>query len=301
MEVKEYSYEEYPEFNEEIKGAKYIQTTGDEMGVYYRKDIVYETKDGLDRHLEILEPFNRNKPNKKYPVLVYVQGSAWRKQDVYKSIPLLSSLARKGFCIAIVEYRESTIATFPAQAMDARNAIRYMSLHADEYSGDASKMFVGGSSSGGHTALLSMLLDDVDEIPEDLKEGVINIHGILDYYGAVDMTFEDSFPDTLVHHLPESPEGMEMGCNMREHPEVAVKGSVKTYITNEKEIPPVMIMHGTKDRSVNPKQSAVLYQKLKECGKEAELYFLKGADHGGSEFFSKEAVDIATLFMKKHM
>lgn len=301
MEVKEYTYEEYPEFNEDIEGVHYIETTGDEIGVYYRKDIVYETVDGLDRHLQILEPFTRNESNKKYPVFVYVQGSAWRKQDVYKSIPLLSRIAEKGFCVAIVEYRESSIAKFPHQAMDARNAIRYMSLHAEEFSGDSNKMFIGGSSSGGHTALLAMLLEDSDPIPEELKNGKIDIKGILDYYGAVDMTFEDSFPDTLVHHLPESPEGMEMGCNMREHPEVAVKGSVKTYVTKEIDIPPVLILHGTKDRSVNPRQSAILYQKLKECGKEVELYFLKGADHGGSEFFTEEEINIATSFMKKYM
>ena len=32
MEVKEWTYEEIPEFTEEVDGAHTVQTTGDEMG-----------------------------------------------------------------------------------------------------------------------------------------------------------------------------------------------------------------------------------------------------------------------------
>ena len=63
----------------------------------------------------------------------------------------------------------------------------------------------------------------------------------------------------------------------------------------------MFIMHGTKDRKVSPYQSVRLYQKLKECGKEAKLYLVDGADHGGSEFWTPEAVDAADQFMKEIM
>ena len=60
--------------------------------------------------------------------------------------------------IAVVEYRHSGIAPFPAQAIDTRNAIRYMKLHAKEYKTDVNQMFVAGDSSGGHTAFFSQLI-----------------------------------------------------------------------------------------------------------------------------------------------
>ena len=60
--------------------------------------------------------------------------------------------------IAVVEYRHSGIAPFPAQAIDTRNAIRYMKLHAKEYKADVNQMFVAGDSSGGHTAFFSQLI-----------------------------------------------------------------------------------------------------------------------------------------------
>lgn len=298
MEVKEYTYEEFPAFNEQIEGIHYLETTGNELGVNYRKDVVYEVKDGIERHLQILEPTTRNEPNKKYPVFIYVQGSAWKKQDVYKGIPMLGRIASKGYCVAIVEYRESSIATFPSQAMDARNAIRYMSLHASEYNGDSTKMFVGGNSSGGHTALLALLLNDVEEVPNELKEGKVDIKGVIDLYGAVDMTMQDSFPNTLEHHTLLSPEGMEMGCDMLEHPEVAIKGSVKTYIHDDTQLPPVLIFHGAKDRSVNATQSAELYKTLKKYHKDVELYILKDTDHGAVEFFDEKYINIMDEFMK---
>lgn len=34
MEVKEWTYEEYPSFDEEIEGVKRIYTSGNEMGTY---------------------------------------------------------------------------------------------------------------------------------------------------------------------------------------------------------------------------------------------------------------------------
>ena len=46
--------------------------------------------------------------------------------------------------IAVVEYRHSGIAPFPAQAVDTRNAIRYVKLHAKEYKADANQRYVGG-------------------------------------------------------------------------------------------------------------------------------------------------------------
>lgn len=73
-----------------------------------------------------------------------------------------------------------------------------------------------------------------------------------------------------------------------------------TYIRPETKLPPVWIMHGTKDRKVSPYQSVRLYKKLKECGKEATLYLVDGADHGGSEFWTPEAVDAGRPFHERN-
>lgn len=63
-------------------------------------------------------------------------------------------------------------------------------------------------------------------------------------------------------------------------------------------IPPTLILHGTKNRLVNCEGSAILYRQLKKCGKDVQLYLIKGADHGGAEFWTKETLDIIGGFIQ---
>jgi hypothetical protein len=42
-----------------------------------------------------------------------------------------------------------------------------------------------------------------------------------------------------------------------------------------------------------------LFQKMKECGKEASLYPVEGADHGGAEFWTDEICYLVDTFAKK--
>ena len=54
MELKEWTYEEFPEFTDEVPGAKWIDTTGDEVGVYYLNDIGHVRREGGKRLLNAL-------------------------------------------------------------------------------------------------------------------------------------------------------------------------------------------------------------------------------------------------------
>ena len=89
--------------------------------------------------------------------------------------------------------------------------------------------------------------------------------------------------------------------------------TVESYLTPELALPPVLILHGTKDRLVNARQSASLYRRLRDVGKSAELYrrlrdvgksaelyLLEGADHGGAEFWTDGMCRVATDFMRSN-
>jgi len=294
MEIKEWTYEEYPAFEEEVEGAVRIPTTGDEPGTYTYSNVEYANMDGVPLHLQIITPQTRNAKNKDntYPCLVYVQGSAWLKQNINAKLGLLARLSEKGYVIVVVEYRHSGIAPFPAVAIDTRNAIRFMKRHSAEYMVDVEKMFVGGDSSGAHAAMFSQIIQD-DNMDADVK-------GIISFYGANSMMLPDGTPSTLNHHLPDSPEGKEMGgVNLREHPELCRKMSVECNVDEQTKLPPVLMFHGTKDRTINPRVSVTIYNRLKQCGKNVKLYFLEGADHGGSEFWTEEVQEIVIRFMNE--
>ena len=303
MEIKEWTYEEYPSFDEYVEGAVRIPTTGDEKGTYIYPSVEYANMDGVPLHLQIIAPLSRNMQNSEttYPCLVFVQGSAWLKQNVNAKLGLLARLAEKGYVIAVVEYRHSEIAPFPAVAVDTRNAIRFMKTHAEEYKVDEKQIFVGGDSSGGHAAMFSQIIQDDDQDTNRYPGTSAQVKGILCFYGACSVMLEDGMPSTIEHHLPESPEGKQMGgVNLRNHPELCRKMSVECNVDENTKLPPVIMFHGTKDRTINPRVSVEVYNKLKQCGKDVKLYFLEGADHGGSEFWTEEMQHILIQFMEEH-
>lgn len=298
MEVKEWTYEELPEFTEEVEGAHVISTTGDEIGVTYIPNVVYAEIDDIKLHLQILQPFTRNQPEMVSPCVVFVQGSAWMPQDVYAQLPRVSRLAERGYVTAVVEYRHSGIAAFPAQIMDTRNAVRFLRANAEQYHIDPDRIVVSGDSSGGHTAMFAGMIHDDTE--NNLYPGVsADVKGIVNFYGSTSVMAENSNPVQVLHCQPDSPEGMVMGhVDLRNNLELKRRLSVECNITEDTVIPPVIILHGTKDRVVNCEGSVILYRQLKECGKDVQLYLIKGADHGGAEFWTTETLDIVDRFIR---
>ena len=308
MEVKEWTYEEIPEFTDIPEGAGVIETTGDEMGVMYMHDVEYANVNGTPLHLQVLFPICRNSGFDPFgeqtfdplPCYVYVQGSGWFEQYVYANVVQLAQVAKRGYVCAIVQYRHSGIASFPAQACDARNAVRFLRKNCKRFGIDPDRMVIAGDSSGGHTAMWAGMLHN-DDSEQNLFPGIsAEVSGIVDYYGSTSVMAPDSNPIQVLHCLPDSPEGRVMGGrNLLEEPELAKQLSVECNIDEETKLPPVLIFHGTKDRTVNCTGSAILYKRLKETGHPVSFYLIKGADHGGPEFWTEQVIDIVDEFMRK--
>lgn len=310
MELRAWEYDEFPAFDEDVPGASWLDTTGDEPGVRYLPDVEYQRISGVPRVLQILMPDSRahkapklgRGPSRRYPCVVYVQGSAWMTQDVYANLPCISRLANRGFVVAVVQYRESDIASFPAPVRDTCNAIRFMRTHAERFGVDPGRMAVMGDSSGGHSACYAGILHD-DDSSHNLFPGVsAEVGAIVNYYGSTDVTFPDSNPSTPNHCLPDSPEGREMGgINLREDEDARRRLTLRCNIDERTQVAPVIHFHGTKDRIVHTRNSVLLHQRLQGTGHDSQLYLLRGADHGGPEFWSDEVLDIVETFLRQKL
>lgn len=180
------------------------------------------------------------------------------------------------------------------------NAIRFLRKSGKKYCVDPNNIFVSGDSSGGHTAIMAGFWCKEDK-GDNYYPGIsAEINGIISHYASGDFLFEDSNPTTPNHLKADSPEGMEMG-EVDLTPEMCEQLTCRTYVTSEASIPPMLMFHGTKDRLVNTKCSIYFYERLRECGKEVALYLLKGADHGGSEFWTETTLELMKSFIHLYL
>lgn len=70
-------------------------------GTYIYSNVEYSHADGAVLHLQIITPQTRNtkESEKVYPCIVYVQGSAWMKQNINAKLGLLARLSERGYVI----------------------------------------------------------------------------------------------------------------------------------------------------------------------------------------------------------
>ena len=302
VEPAKMGFEEFPASQLQAEGMQVLEADFSQRSTVMHLGVPYANKTGVELHLNIIEPRKlRGEESVDFPLVIYIQGSAWFKQNIDAELGQLSRFAQRGFVIASVEYRSSPVAAFPAQVKDVKTAIRFMQEHAAEYHANADQLVVWGDSSGGHTAamvgvsLADASLDEVSPVENPLK-----VKAVVDYYGPTEISKMNEEPSIMDHRGPGSPEGMLIGGNpVLEHPDLVQATVPMNYIDPGVEIPPFLILHGDKDRLVPFGQSVMLYEVLKSAGKTVEFYKIKGADHGGSPFWSDEVLDLVEEFVRK--
>lgn len=255
--------------------------------------------------------------DKKYPLLIWICGGAFKVMDKDVWWPQWMEFARKGCIVASVEYRTSNEAVFPAALCDIKGAIRYFKAHADQYCIDKNKIFLAGESAGGALASLAgatggasasltgtsggasasqIGTSEGSENPGydvgDYLEYDSSVAGVIDYYGVVDMTVGAITPEGNDTFGAEAQfVGMEGNVSDR-------RRSVSAVYQVTPQTPPFLIFHGDRDSVVPIAQSESLYQKLCEVGVSAEYYVLEGEGHGADAFYQKEVMDIVWRFVQ---
>lgn len=253
---------------------KSIRVPAVEQEWLYAPDMVYQTIDGVERKLQLIFPFRRQWPEGlRLPVVVNIPGSAWYRQEMYNGILNHSQLAKRGFIVVDVQYRESTIAKYPAQVEDVKAALQFLPQIAEQFHMDLDNVFIMGDSSGAHIALMTAL---TAEYP---------FRGVVSFFA----------PSDLTRLQPDGPAG-----NLLASWDQAEEASCPRYISGDKALPPMLLLHGTEDELVNVEQSRNLYQLLQTAGKEVSYIELEGENHGGGTWWSEPVMDIVEEFLRKH-
>lgn len=293
--------ERFPESDLLPEGCIVIEEQESDWGIPVDlvTDVVYIDRPEGKLHLNILMPRSRTK---RWPCIVYTQGSAFRKQVLFRELAQNVRLAALGYVVAIVEYRHSGIKPFPAQAEDCKSAIRFLRKHAEEYRIDPEHMAAVGDSSGGHTSLMVGFSREEEFHTGENDEYSSKVNAIIDLYSPTIFSVMNCVPSSMEHRGPDGPEGCEIGgFPVLEHPELVRPTIPMEYLEPDRETPPVMIVHGSRDQLVPFEQSCFLYECLKKMGKTVVFYKLMGADHGNMTFHSDRLVSLMDEFLKKYI
>jgi acetyl esterase/lipase len=261
-------------------------------GVKALKDLEYGTASGRAMRLDLYLPEKADKP---LPLIIWIHGGAWMAGSKDGPSPALR-FTTKGYAVAHVGYRLSQEATFPAQIHDCKAAVRWLRANAAKYSLDPKRFVAWGSSAGGHLVALLGTSGGVPELEgdvNDLKESS-RVQGVVDWFGPTDFLRIGEAESDLRHNAPDSPESKLIGVPLLENKDKATKASPITYVS--KDAPPILIMHGDRDRTVPFNQSELLYAALKKAGVDVTFIPMKGAGHG---FGGPEAIVPVEDFLKR--
>lgn len=245
----------------------------------------YKTVEGLTLDLHIFLPDTSYQYTKR-PVMVYFSGGSWTEGTPEWDFYNCENYAKKGWVAVSVEYRVADrFETTPSEAVkDARSAIRWLRQHAGAYNIDTSRIVASGNSAGGHLVLATALSTEVNERSDNLRFSPVP--NLLLVNGGVYNLFADESTDWISRRLKNKKAVTQLSPL-----QLLRKG-----------IPPVLIIHGTNDQSVDFASAKVFAEQMKQLENELEFHALEGAPHyiWYDRRFSGKVSTIRKDFLKKY-
>lgn len=257
--------------------------------------VAYSAVGGEKTTMALLRPWEEAK---RYPLVVFVQGSGWTTPNLGYEIPQLSRLAQRGCVVATVCHRDARDGNpFPAFLQDVKTAIRFLRAHAEEYSVDPARVCVYGTSSGGNTALLVGATGDDQQFKTGEYASVSDaVSCVVSCFGPTDMTAfprpkkTDEGTNAIIASLTGGGDLLQVMKAM----------SPYHYINADTPFPPCLLAHGTADGVVPYAQATRMAERLSACGKEVRLLTVTGAPHEDT-FWSWPLIEDIFAFIQTHV
>ncbi|MGL5286079.1 MAG: alpha/beta hydrolase fold domain-containing protein, partial [Aeromonas sp.] len=249
-------------------GAEVIKVTPSQDQTDLISNIIYsQVKDGMAlRQLKMSLLVPRNTDLK--PAIVYFPGGGFMSANHDKYIAMRMALAKAGYVVAAAEYRVVPN-TFPAPLLDGKTAVRYLRAHAKDYNIDPARIAVLGDSAGGWLAQMLGTTNGNKEFDQgDYVGQSSDVQGVVTIYGISNLlNIGEGFPEAIqkVHQSEAVTEALLVhgtafrtfaGATIGSDPKKALAASSMGHISGHE--PPFLIMHGSADTLVSPKQSAQL-------------------------------------------
>ncbi|WP_134089218.1 prolyl oligopeptidase family serine peptidase [Olivibacter sp. XZL3] len=280
-----------PHATARVIGEKLIPQSLLNASLVVPKSVSWKSTDGKTVYGQLFEPVGGSE---KRAAIVFVHGgpqrqmlSGWHYGDYYANTYALNQyLASKGFIVLAVNYRLGIGYGFdfhkPANAgrfgaseyQDVQSAGTWLAEHPRV---DAERIGIYGGSYGGYLTALALGKNS------DLFAAGVDIHGVHNYLGRVDLHAAEPAPDA------------ELAIKL------AKESSPISWTDNWKS--PTLMIHGDDDGNVDFHQSVDLILRLKQKSVPLETMMIPDETHHWMRYENQLRVDqaVADFFLKTLM
>lgn len=215
--------------------------------------VAYGTAD-----IEKLDIYVTKQPNA--PINVYVHGGAWRSGDARGAAYMSETFVDAGAHFVALDFNNVTDVdgNLMIMAEQVRRAIAWVHRNATSFGGDASRIHVSGTSSGGHLAGVALTTDWARDygLPADTLKGGLCCSGLYDLH-PVSLSARAGY--------------------VKFTPEVIDKLSSQRHL--EKLVAPVIVAHGTLETPEFQRQNRDFAAAVRAAGKPVTFLIGQGYNH----------------------
>ena len=254
--------------------AAYDTTSSFEIKV---SDTEYRRAEGQIWLARIYQPCGKG----PFPAILDVHGGVWSQGDRTTNAYLDQQLAASGLVVVAIDFRLAPQYHYPAQVADINFATRWLKAHAQQFNADPHCVGTLGTSSGGHTAVLSAMRPHdarykalpLPEAPDmdATAVWVIALWPVLDPYArylyAQETGREELVIRTRDYFVTE--ETMQEG-----NPQLILERREKV------QLPPVLLIQGTADKNIPLSIPEKFANSYLISGGELALELFPGMPHG---------------------
>jgi len=243
--------------------------------------VVFDRKTGL--RLDVWRP----EGTANLPVIVFYYGGGWAHGERGHYGFAARALAAKGFVVVVPDYRKVPQVRFPVFVQDGAGALRWVQDNIGQYRGDPRRVATMGHSAGAYIAVMLALNSDYARaagVAPDFVKASVGLSGPYDF-----LPFDSKRSINAMRAWPRPFETQPV-----------------TYA--RRDAPPIMVVTGTADDTVKPRNAILLSQKLTALGGRVSFEAYEELGHEdvvmalSRPFRGKAAVlDDSTAFLKDNL
>jgi acetyl esterase/lipase len=246
--------------------AQLLNSTISRSGVVVTHDVAYGA---LPRQtLDIYRPVGAGLA----PVVVFLYGGAWNSGSKAMYPFVAATLARQGNVVVVPDYRLYPEVRFPTFLQDCARAVAWTQAHQAELGGDGRRVFLMGHSAGAYNAAMLALDPAYLEAAGTSRDRLAGMIGLAGPYDFLPITGADV--KAVFSTVGDSPQSQPI-----------------TYVDGH--APPMLLLAGSADRTVLPRNTLSLAAKIRATGGQVEDRIFPGVAHIGL------VIAIAPLFQGK--